>query len=130
MAHLEEILAQKEMLDRKIKEIKDILKTHQTDALADELVKLLEQRQHTLINIHRANVASKLKLGGNDIDITTAVIIRDTIGEKVNYLTELIENPECTLDKLELMKQRDRHFEEYTLISMGVQRNDLNVTLG
>jgi len=63
------------------------------------------------------------------MDIATAIIIRDGIADKVSYTTELIDNPDSTLDKLELMKQRDRYFEEYTLIDMGIQKNDLNVTL-
>jgi len=130
MAQLMEVLAQKRMVDQKVDELQEILLKEQNDDVAAELITLLDSRQSHLINIHRANIASKINVGGTDIDIATAVIIRDSIADKVSYTTELIENPDSTLDKLELMKQRDRYFEEYTLLEMGIQKNDLNVTLG
>lgn len=130
MAQLMEVLAQKRMLDQKIDELQEILVDKQNDELAAVLIGFLDDKQSNLINIHRANIASKINLGGTDIDIATAVIIRDSIESKFIYLTELIQNPECELDKLELMKQRDRYFDEYSLIDMGIQKNDLNVTLG
>jgi hypothetical protein len=130
MAQLMEVLAQKRMLDQKIDELQEMLVDKQSDELAAVLIGFLDDKQSNLINIHRANIASKINLGGTDIDIATAVIIRDSIESKFIYLTELIQNPECELDKLELMKQRDRYFDEYSLIDMGIQKNDLNVTLG
>ena len=129
MAQLMEVLAQKRMLDQKIDELQEILSKEQNDDIAAELITLLDDRQAHSINIHRANIASKINIGGSDMDIATAIIIRDGIADKVSYTTELIDNPDSTLDKLELMKQRDRYFEEYTLIDMGIQKNDLNVTL-
>jgi len=129
MAQLMEVLAQKRMIDQKIDELQEILLKEQNDEIAAELITLLDDRQAHNINIHRANIASKINIGGSDMDIATAIIIRDGIADKVSYTTELIDNPDSTLDKLELMKQRDRYFEEYTLIDMGIQKNDLNVTL-
>ena len=116
-------------IDQKIDELQEILLKEQNDEIAAELITLLDDRQAHNINIHRANIASKINIGGSDMDIATAIIIRDGIADKVSYTTELIDNPDSTLDKLELMKQRDRYFEEYTLIDMGIQKNDLNVTL-
>jgi hypothetical protein len=129
MTQLAELLLQKNVIKKKILELQDILYNTQTDILANELVELLEQKQSILINIHRANTASKLNIGGTKVDIATAVIIRDSIFEKITYLTDLIQNKDCSLDKLELMKQRDKYFEEHILISMGIQKNDLNVIL-
>jgi hypothetical protein len=130
MAQLTEILLQKDVINKKISELQNILLNTQTENLASELVELLEKKQNALINIHRANTASHINIGGTKVDITTAVIIRDSIAEKISYLTALIQNQDCSLDKLELMKQRDKYFEEHILISMGIQKNDLNVTLG
>lgn len=130
MAQLIEVIAQKKMLDKKISELRCILLSEQNDDLAQELLAAVELRQGKLINIHMANIASMIKIGGTEMNIGVAVIIRDTIKLKIDSLTELIESSDCTLDKLELMKQRQKHFDEYTLIDMGIQKNDLSVTLG
>ena len=128
--YLTEIIAQKKLYDKKILELKHLLDVRQTEELAQELMDLLEMRQAKCININKANEKSTINLGGTDISITVAVMIRDTISGKMAVLTTLINNPDSSLDKINLQKQRDRHFNEYTLISMGIQRNDLNVTVG
>ncbi len=128
--YLTEVIAQKKLYDRKIVEVKMLLKVRPDELLAQELMDLLEMRQGKLININSANEQSKISLGGTDVPISVAVMIRDTIDEKVSILTDLINDTDSSLDKLKLLKQRDKHFDEYTLINMGIQRNDLNVTVG
>ncbi len=130
MPYLYELLSDKIMLDVKIDEIKSILKYEQNDNLAQELFALLELRQSKLLNISTANNMSKMNVGGTEINISTAVIIRTTIKEKIDILTDMINNRDCHLDKIELQKQRDRYHGEYTLLSMGIKRNDLTVTVG
>lgn len=130
MSQLYEVIKEKEALEKKIEEVKSLLLQEHSDDLAAELVALLELKQGKKINIHRANIASRISIGKTELDITTAVIIRDTVKEKIDYLTLLINDPECRLDKLELMKQRDQYSTEYNLLSMGILKNDLNVSLG
>lgn len=127
MFYLKEIIYQKRMIDDKIIELRSILQEEQSDDLAQELFLLIEQRQNLLLKIQTANNASTLNIGGTDVTISTALIIRETINEKITVLTNLINNRECNLNKMELQKQRDKHFEEYTLLSMGIERNDLQV---
>lgn len=129
MAQLFEMVAEKKMIDKKIVELRAVLRESQTDELATELVSLIDKRQSLLINIHRANISSSINIGGTSVDIATAILLRDSIKNKFDYLTELIDNPNCNLDKLELFSQRDRYFEEYVLIDMGIQKNDLQVTV-
>lgn len=128
--YLMEVIANKRIIDKKISELRKLLSIKQTDELAQELMDLLEQKQTKCININSANEQSSISLGGTDLSVNVAVMIRDTISEKISILTELINDPECTLDKLNLQKQRDKHFDEYILINMSIQRNDLNVTVG
>jgi hypothetical protein len=130
MSYLFELLTDKTMLDIKIKEIKSILRYEQNDNLAQELFALLELRQSKLLHISAANNLSKLNVGGNEISIATAVTVKDTIKEKIDILTTMINNKECNLDKIELQKQRDRYYGEYVLLSMGIKRNDLTVIVG
>jgi len=129
MDYLAEIIFSKKILESKIEELKDILNNEQSDTMAERLVKLLEEHQSTLIEIHRANIASKLNIGGVEVDVATAVILKKSIEHKINCLTMLIINPECSLDKLELMEQRDIYYKDFKLISIGINRNDLNVTI-
>lgn len=129
MSQLTEIIANKNMVDIKIAELRAILVSEQDEDIAKKLMSLLDDRQNLLISIHRANITSKISIGSADIDIATAIIIRDSIEDKFICLSELITNKECVLDKLKLMEQRDRYFDEHTLIDMGIQRNDLNVML-
>jgi len=130
MPLLFEILTDKKMLDTKIEEIKSILLHEQTDDLAQELFALLELRQSKILNIIKANSVSKLNIGGTEIDITTAVVIRNTIKEKIDFLTDMINNKDCDLNKIGLQQQRDKHYSEYVLLSMGIKRNDLTVIVG
>ena len=129
MPYLFELLTDKTMLNTKIDEIKSILKYEQNDNLAQELFALLELRQSKHLHILAANSISKLNVGGSEINIATAVTIRDTIKEKIDILTDMIINKDCNLDKIELQKQRDRYYGEYVLLSMGIKRNDLTVTV-
>lgn len=134
MESLIKFLKDKEMLDIKIQELSDILSNELdieiVDHLALELVKVIEERQNTLIAIHRANIASKISLGGSIIDVATAVIIKKSLNEKIKHITNLINNKNNYLDKLELMKQRDRYYEDLKLIIIALSKNDLNVTIG
>jgi hypothetical protein len=130
MPLLFEILTDKKMLDTKIEEIKSILLYEQTDDLAQELFALLELRQSKILNINKANSVSKLNIGGSEIDIATAVVIRNTIKEKIDFLTDMINNNGCNLNKIELQQQRDKHYSEYVLLSMGIKRNDLTIMVG
>lgn len=129
MPYLFELLTDKTMIDIKISEIKSILKHEQKDSLAQELFRLFELKQSKLLYISAANNTSKLTIGENEINITTALIIRKTIKEKIDILTDMINNKDCCLDKMELQKQRDRYYDEYILLSMGIKRNDLTIII-
>jgi hypothetical protein len=130
MPYLFELLTDKTMIDIKIGEIKSILKHEQNDSLAQELFRLFELKQSKLLYISTANNTSKLNIGENEINVATALIIRKTIKEKIDILTDMINNKDCRLDKIELQKQRDRYYDEYVLLSMGIKRNDLTITIG
>lgn len=126
---LSEVVWQKKILDVKLEEIKNLLQTEQNDTLVQEFFALLEQRQSRVFSIDAANNASTISIGGTDVSISVAVNIRDTIKEKIDVMTGIIDNPECRLDKLVLQQQRDKFYEEYVLLSMGISRNDLQVTV-
>lgn len=129
MAYLFELVSDYNILSKKIKEIKDILVYKQTEDLAQELFSLLELKQSKLLHITEANNLSKMNVGGTEISVSVVIIIRNTIKEKIDLLTSMINNKECNLDKIELQRQRDKYYSEYTLLTMGINKNDLIVTI-
>jgi hypothetical protein len=127
MPYLMEVVEKKNILDRKIAELTYILKVNQDNDLAKKLFSLVEERQSVILNIRAANNVSTINIGGKDVSIATAVEIRKTIKSKIDILTKLIEDENCGLNKIELQSQRDSFYEEYVLLTMGINRNDLQV---
>jgi hypothetical protein len=134
MTLLMEVVKNKYILDDKIEELIELLlntkNETEADALAKELVSLLDSRQHVLVNIHKANVSSKINIGGVEADIAIAVILRDTLKKKIDCLSLLIKDVNNSLDKLKLMEQRDKYYEDLKAVSMAISKNDLNVDIG
>jgi hypothetical protein len=126
---LYEILLQKNILDKKILELKNILKYNQDDDIAHELFALIDLRQSKLLSINKANNSSNILIGDTEVDVSTTIIIMSTIKNKIDVLTSLISDQDCKLNKIELQTQRDKFYEEYILLRVCVERNDLNVTV-
>ena len=127
---LRSLVYEKELLEKKIVELKDILLYDASEDIAQELFGQLELLQAKKINIHKINNQIKITLGGKEVDISTAIVLRDTAKNKIDILTSLIVNNECGLNKIELMKQRDDLYEEYTLLSNEIVVSDLSVNIG
>lgn len=125
-----ELLMHKKIIDLKIKELRDILQYDQSNDLAGELFALIELKQSKLLTIKSVNKISKITIGETEVDIDVAVKIRDTVKEKVSVLTSLISNEDCSLNKIELQAQRDKFYEEFIILSMGIEKNDLTVSIG
>ena len=127
---LRDLIYEKEMLKKKIIELKNIMLYKATEDIAQELFGHIELLQAKKININTINNKIKITLGDKDVDITTVVVLRDTANSKMGILTSLIVNSECVLDKIELMKQRDSIYEEYVVLSNKIITNDLNTRIG
>lgn len=127
---LKSLIYEKAMLEKKIYELKNIIKCDATDSVAQELFAQIELLQAKNINISTINNQIKLNLGGKEVPIATAVVLRDTTKEKIDILTSLIVDNGCKLDKVELIKQRDSIYEEYVLLSNEITLSDLNVKIG
>lgn len=129
MVCVAELVAQKKVLDKKIKELKSLIKINPSEDLASELFRLIEQKQNKLLNINAANNISKINIGGTEVSVSTALVIRNTIKEKIDVLSMLISDKNNELEKLSLQKQRDSFYDEYILLTLGVMKNDLRVTI-
>lgn len=127
---LAEVLADKKYLDQKIQELKTAIDRKPNDNLVQELLALIELRQARMLSIAAANNTSVIRLGDTEVTINVAIEIRDTIKEKMDILTSMIANEDSGLDIITLQKQRDKYQREYALITLGINHNDLKVTLG
>ena len=127
---LRSLIYEKEMLKRKVSELKSIIKYNATDGIAQELFAQIELLQAKTININTINSQIKINLAGKDVNISIAIVLRDTTKKKIDILTSLIVDRECKLDKIELINQRDDIYEEYILVSNEITLSDLNVKIG
>lgn len=128
--YLYELVTQNKTLDIKIKELKSILDDELRDEVAQELLDLIEIKQSKIISISIANNKSEITIGSTTTSVTAAVVIRDTIQKKIDLLTDMINSKDNKLDKLNLIRQRDKFFDEHVFIDMAIKRNDLAVSLG
>ena len=125
-------LEQKKILDLKIDELKLMLKTCPgNNNIADGLVALLDMRQSKIMTIKAANLQVKIVITGQEVDVETAVTIRDTLGLKIEILTDIIRSDnDFSLDRLDIMKQRDRFYSDYILLDSAILKSDLSTEIG
>ena len=129
--YLMEVVTNKSMLDRKIKEVKrELNRVKEDDNLAQELFGLMDLRQAHRLNIQNANSQSTVQIGDRTLSIAAILTIMKTLKEKMDLITQMINDQEGTLEIVKLQDQRDKFFNEYTLLAMAVARNDLQVQLG
>lgn len=127
---LRDLIYEKKMLEKKIFELKKIMQYNTSETITQELFSQIELLQAKKVNINSVNNQIKINLADKEVTVSMAIIIRDTIKEKIDILTNLIEDKECRMDKLDLMGQRDSVYEEYTLLSHKIVSSDLNVKIG
>lgn len=128
--YLKEIVCEKVMIDKKIVELEFILHHEATEAVTQALLEAIDLRQNKLLSIYSVNHKSKINIGDTKMDINTAIIIRNTIQQKMDILTGLINDNGCVLDKLGLMEQRDQYNGQLVLLNIGILKNDLSVEIG
>lgn len=127
---LRDLVYEKKMLKEKIAELNTILQYNYSETIMQELFVQLELLQAKRVNLNTLNNQVKIDFGGKEVILSTAIIVRDSMKNKMNVLANLINNNSVKLDKLDLMKQRDNIYEEYTLLSHKITVSDLNVNLG
>ena len=128
--NLKTLIYQNKMLKKKINELHLLLVGSTDDTVLQELFVQLELLQSKKVNINNVNNQVKVSVGGKEIPISMAVVLRDTIRAKIDVLTSMITDAQCKLDKINLMEQRDSFYAEYTVMSHVVDASDLTVKIG
>jgi hypothetical protein len=127
--NLRDLIYKKQFIEIKINELKEMLKNNPMEEAAEKLVSLLDERQRISLNIHSANSQCYLTLGDSKIDLNSAVIIRNSIKNKLDIMTEIINSEDYTLDRMLLMEQRDKFMEDYALLDMSIINTDINTKI-
>jgi len=125
---LHELLIRKRFLDKKIHELKKHLhRNFENDQLAGQLFTFLDERQNVLIKIEDVNTQRTITIGSTDVSVSTAVKVRKTLQLKIRVITDLLNDENCSLDPLSLIKQRDGFVDELMILNKTITKNDLEV---
>lgn len=95
---------------------------------------LLDEYQQKSILVDRANRTVKVNIGKSEILVADAISIRDTIQRKINVLTILIDSCKSNKNNLfdihELIKNRDKLIEEFSVLDNAIEANNWRVKIG
>ena len=64
------------------------------------------------------------------VPVSVAVIIRDSILDKIDTITEIISSVNNNLDIVNLQRQRDKFNRDCVLLDMVITSNDIRVDVG
>lgn len=98
------------------------------NTLVKELLDTMDDIQSTLLVLNKVNSQTLISIGQSQIDVNTAVIIRNNIKAKIDLITNIINN-DSKLDVLTLMDQREKLLEEYNSLNRTIRLTDWSVTL-
>lgn len=125
---LHELLIRKRFLDKKVHELKKHLhRNFDNDKLAASLFSFLDDRQNILIKIEDVNTKRTITIGSTEVSVSTAVKVRKTLHLKIRVITDLLNDENCSLDPLLLLKQRDGFVDELMILNKTITKNDLEV---
>ena len=122
---LAEIIIEKNNLEKKIKQLETYLfkvvdiSAEQTNVATEKLLGLIDKHRSHLIMINKINNSIEVTIGGSKVNLASAVLIANTMKQKVDLVDRLIDrcDGEAVLDIFNLIEQRDKLLDEYTLIS-------------
>ncbi len=127
-----ELLLRKKNLKLQIDELKRYLYTEEASGninkTTNTLFELEDKLQQYVVALNISNNETMIKVGKSEINIVTAVILRNTTQKKINVLTELIKN-NINIDIFNLMDQRNSFFEEQILLDKAIKASDWKVEL-
>lgn len=126
---LAEVLKEKDSLEQKICQLNEYIfkiskvSSDETDKAIRNLIELVDKHRSHLILINRINNSIEVVIGGSKVSLANAVLITKTIKHKIDLLNGLIVGCDGTdtLNFFDLMDQRDKLLEEYTMISNGLK---------
>lgn len=133
--YLREKLEELKILNIKIVELKKyIFSSNFVDnEIKNSIVKTIldctDKIQTIKLILNRINNQTTIKIANTTLELSTAVIIRSIINNKICLITEMINNDINNLDILTLIEQRDELLIEFNTIDASIQLADWSVKL-
>jgi hypothetical protein len=124
-----EALIRKDDIKKRIEELEFYIGLIDSDSemytsTLNTIFELIDKFQSYFILITRHNNNTKLKVGDAEVTIQDAVILRKTVEDKMNILTNIINKPDSGINVLGIMEQRDKLMEEYILLNSAIEKSD------
>ncbi len=133
---LAEILIETKSLEKRINQLMVYINSvssrnsETTDRAMKKLLSLLDKHRSHLILLNKINNETEISVGDSQLSLANAIIILKTINSKIAMLDSLIDNKDCALDIIDLMEQRDKLLEEYTVISKEIKYQEWRIDIG
>lgn len=137
---LADVLARKRNLDNKILELEDYLVRlasdgstqdfSEIDSIVSKIYEFIDERQQQLFTIDKINRSVQVKIGSSKTPLSTAIMLRKTVGRKIDVLTSLIEAcKDSKFSIVQLMENKDRLLAEYDILTSAIKNKDWTVEI-
>lgn len=133
--YLREKLTELKTLTSKIEELERYLfRSYELqDDIKNEIVKVIlnciDEVQNIKLILNNINKQTSLKIAEADLDLGSAVTIRDTIDKKIKLITNMINSDNTKLDILTLMEQRDDLLNEFNTMNVSITLADWSIKI-
>lgn len=128
---LRQKLDERKFLKVKIKELKEniLCFTDEQDTLIKHLLTLLDRLQIINLVLNSVNSNSIINIAGNELSLSTAIEVRNTLQSKIDVMNGLIGACKGNLNIITLMEQRDGVIEEFMAIDSAIRQADWNIKI-
>lgn len=133
--YLREKLDELDLIKNKVFELKNYVcqKSNLTDEERDDIVKdildYIDKIQNIKLVLNKVNNQTTVEIANSKLDLKTAVIIKNSIKEKIDLITDFINNNNNDLDVLTLISQRDELINEFNTVNNSIRIADWSVNI-
>lgn len=133
--YLREKLDELDLIKNKIFELKNHVcqRSNLTDEERDNIVKdiidYIDKIQNIKLVLNKVNNQTIVEIANSELDLKTAVIIKNSIKEKIDLITDFINNSNNNLDVLTLMSQRDELINEFDAVNNSIRIADWSIKI-
>lgn len=100
-----------------------------TDQATTKLLGLLDKHRSHLILLNKVNNSVEVTVGESTLSLANAIIILKTVKKKIDILDSLIDKEDCVMDVMNVIENRDKLLEEYTVISKEIQQQEWEIEI-
>jgi len=127
-----ELILRKKLLKDNIRDVQKALskkeKTYSKvtyNGFLDSLFGYIEQIKSHDILLNRSNEKTIIVIGKNKVNVSDAVFLRDSVMNKINILSSMIDNnTNVDLDIFNLIEERDKLLDEFVYLNNLINVSD------